>query len=78
MGICSEYQNAVHPETGKHHIPKNYGGSLGHIQPHLLHQDPDLKTVHQIAARAANRYVEWLHAHRNTEAIMLLEDPVIQ
>ena len=77
MGICSEQQHTDHPETGKHHTPKNYRGSLIHPN-HQLHQVLDLETVHQIAARTTNRYVERLHAHTNTEAIMLLEGLAIQ
>ena len=55
-------------------ILRKITGAPWYISNHQLHQDLDLETVHQIAARATIKYVERLHAHTNTEAIMLLED----
>ena len=52
----------------------SYSARLQGIQ---LHQDLDIETVHQIAGRVTIKYAERLHAHTNTKAIMLLQDPVI-
>ena len=59
-------------------ILRKITGAPWYITNHQLHQDLALETVHQIAARATSRYVDRLHAHTNTEAIMLLEDPPTQ
>ena len=56
-------------------ILRKITGVPWYVSNHQLHQDLNLETVHQIAARATTKYVKRLHAHTNTEAIMLLEDP---
>ena len=59
-------------------ILRKITGAPWYISNHQLHQDLNLETVHQISARATIKYVKRLHAHINTEAIMLLEDPATQ
>lgn len=59
-------------------ILRKITGAPWYITNYQLHQDLDLETVQQIASRATNKYVDRLHAHTNTEAIVLLERPPTQ
>lgn len=43
-----------------------------------LHEELAVETVQQIASRATSSYIERLHDHTNTEAIVLLDSPSTQ
>ena len=76
MGISSVQQYSDHTATQKH--LRKITGALLYFSNQQLHQDLGLETVQEIAAKTTGKYMDRLHDHMNTEAIMLLEDPATQ